>query len=434
MSEPVFLRARFHLIFGLLTVLVLVGGFGFWSVTARISGAIVASGRIEVDQNRQVVQHLDGGIVDQVLVEEGDRMEAGEPLIVLDDSELRSELAIVESQLFELMARVGRLMAERDGAADIVFAEEVRKQAAVQQDVAELIQGQTRLFEARRMTLEKEAEQLARRREQIDSQIEGIDAQSAALADQLALIEMELKDQQSLLDKGLAQASRVLALQREQSELLGSIGELTASRAQALGRVTEIDIEVLKLETGRREEAITRLRDLQAQLFGLQEQRRSLLKRLDRLEVVAPTSGVVYGMTINTPRSIIRPADPVAYIVPQDRPLVIAARIEPIHIDEVHVGQPVRLRFSAFDSRQTPELDGQVVQVSADAFSDDRTAESYYLAEIAPSLEALQTLGPDREILPGMPVEAYIRTGDRSPLAYLLKPFTDYLYKAFRES
>ncbi len=434
MSEPVILRARFHLVLGLVTVLVLVGGFGYWAATARIAGAIVAPGRIEVDQDRQVVQHLDGGIVDRVLVKEGDRMEAGAPLIVLDDSELRSELAIVESQLFELMARVGRLVAERDGAPEVAFADELKQQAAVREGIAELIDGQARLFEARRTTLEKEAEQLARRRDQIDSQVEGIDAQSAALADQLALIEMELKDQQSLLDKGLAQASRVLALQREQSELLGSIGELTASRAQALGRVTEIDIEVLKLETGRREEAITRLRDLQAQLFGLQEQRRSLETRLARLEVVAPTSGVVYGMTVNTPRSIIRPADPVAYIVPQDRPLVIAARIDPIHIDEVHVGQPVRLRFSAFDSRQTPELDGRVVQVSADAFSDERTAQSYYSAEIAPTGEALEMLGEDKEILPGMPVEAYIRTGDRSPLAYLLKPFTDYLYKAFRES
>lgn len=426
--------ARFHLALGFLALLLLVGGFGGWSVFSNISGAIVAHGQLEVDQNRQVVQHLDGGIVSKVLVQEGDVVEAGQVLIELDPSELRSEMTIVEGQLFELMARVGRLEAERDGETEIDWPEELVQAAMQREEVAELIDGQERLFRARLETMAREAEQLARRRDQIDSQVEGIDAQSTALGEQLALIEQELADQKTLLDKGLAQASRVLALQRERSEISGRIGELTASRAEAQGRMTEIEIEILKLETNRRETAITQLRDVQYNVVELVERRHSLGQRLARLEITAPVSGVVYGMTVNTPRSVVRAAEPVAYIVPQDRPLVIAARIEPIHVDQVFVGQDVVLRFSAFESRTTPQLNGQVVKVSADAFTDERTALSYYRAEIKINPGEMDKLGEGKEILPGMPVEAFVRTGERTPLAYLLKPFTDYFSKAFRET
>ncbi|SNS95221.1 HlyD family type I secretion periplasmic adaptor subunit [Tropicimonas sediminicola] len=425
--------ARGPLIVGFVALLILVGGFGTWSVMTYISGAIVAPGQLEVEQNRQVVQHLDGGIVDEVLVEEGDMVAAGDVLIRLDPTDLSSELAIVEGQLYELMARIGRMVAERDGLDEIEFHPELAEVAAEREEVAELLEGQERLFDARRTTLEKESEQLARRRDQIQSQVEGIDSQSAALGEQLELIDEELTDQQSLLDRGLAQSARVLALRREKAGLSGTIGELTASRAEALGRMTEIDIEILKLETSRREEAITRMRDLQYNLVELIERRQSLRQRLARMEITAPASGIVYGMVVNTPRSVVRPADPVAYIVPQDRPLVIATRVEPIHVDEVHVGQEVVLRFSAFSSRTTPEMNGVVAKISADAFTDERTMVSYYRAEIElkeGELDKLEGL----EIIPGMPVEAYIQTNQRTPMAYLLKPFTDYFNKAFRET
>ncbi|MFD0982377.1 HlyD family type I secretion periplasmic adaptor subunit [Tropicimonas aquimaris] len=425
--------ARGPLIVGFVALLILVGGFGTWSVMTHISGAIVAPGQLEVEQNRQVVQHLDGGIVDEVLVEEGDMVAAGDVLIRLDPTDLNSELAIVEGQLYELMARIGRMTAERDGLEEIEFHPELVEVAGQREEIAELLEGQLRLFEARLTTMEKESEQLARRRDQIQSQVEGIDSQTNALGEQLELIDEELSDQQSLLDRGLAQSARVLALRREKAGLSGTIGELTASRAEALGRMTEIDIEILKLETSRREEAITRMRDLQYNLVELIERRQSLRQRLARMEITAPASGIVYGMVVNTPRSVVRPADPVAYIVPQDRPLVIATRVEPIHVDEVHIGQDVVLRFSAFSSRTTPEMNGVVAKISADAFTDERTMVSYYRAEIElkdGELEKLEGL----EIIPGMPVEAYIQTNQRTPMAYLLKPFTDYFNKAFRET
>lgn len=425
--------ARKPLMIGGIALLVLVGGFGTWATQASISGAIIASGLIEVDQNRQIVQHPDGGVVEEIIVDEGDFVEAGQTLIRLDPSQLASELAVVESQLFEVMARTARLRAERDDLPEIVFPEAL----LAEQDnpnVADLIQGQSRLFFARAASKDSETEQLGKRRVQIADQIQGIEAQEAALTTQVALIEEELASQQTLLDRGLAQAARVLSLQRERARLSGTVGELKAQKAQAAGRVTEIDIEIVRIKDTRREEAITQLRDLQVRELELGERRRALLQQLQRLDITAPVSGIVYGLTVFTPRSVIRPADPVLYLVPQDRPLIIAARVEPIHIDKIHLNQDVTLRFSALDQRTTPELIGRVLQISADAFTDEGSRLSYYRAEIALKDGQMARLPEGVTLIPGMPVETFIQTDARTPLAYLIKPLADYFTKAFRES
>lgn len=424
---------RWPMLIGLVGLFTLVGGFGTWAAMTNISGAIIATGRIEVDQNRQVVQHLDGGVVDAIAVEEGDSVTAGEVLVRLDPTSIASELAITESQLFEIMARRGRLEAERDDRLEIVFAPLLHDMAATRPDVAELMQGQERLLVARTASVNNEIDQLEKRRGQIGNQVDGIESQRTALREQLSLIQQELTDQQSLLDRGLAQAARVLGLQREQARLAGQMGELAAQAAQAEGRVTEIDIEILKLATGRREEAITTLRDLQYRELELMEKRRALIERMKRLDITAPVSGVVYGLQVHTLRSVIRPADPIMYLVPQDRPLIINAQIEPIHIDKLYLGQDVTLRFSALDQNTTPELTGQVAQISADAFEDEGTRQSYYRAEIVLSEGEQARLPEGVTLIPGMPVETFIRTEDRTPLAYLVKPLSDYFTKAFRE-
>lgn len=426
--------ARRPLILGMLALALLVGGFGTWAVRANIAGAIISSGRIEVDRNRQVVQHLDGGVVTEILVEEGDTVELGATLIRLDSNLLASQLVIAEGQLFELMARRARLAAERDGMDDLKFDDELLAAAENRPEVGELIAGQERLFQARRDSTARAIEQLEKQRDQIDNQIDGIRAQQASLQRQLVLIERELENQQTLLDRGLAQASTVLNLQREQANLDGTIGELTASEARSRGRITEIEIEIIKLATTQREEAITRLRDLQYRELELAEQRRSLKDRLVRLDITAPVSGIVYGLQVHTPRSVIRPADPVLYLVPQDRPLVIAAKVDPIHIDQLFMGQTVILRFSALDQRRTPELTGTVTQISADAFEDANSQVSFYRAEIVLDEGEQAKLPQGTVLIPGMPVEAFIRTDDRSPIGYLVKPVADYFTKAFRES
>ena len=418
---------------GLVGLALLLGGFGTWAAMTQISGAIIAPGRIEVDQNRQVVQHLDGGVVAAIAVHEGDRVKAGDVLLRLDEAALGSRLAIAENRLFEMMARRGRLEAERDGRDAITFDPLLDVVAADRPDVARLVAGQARLFAARAASIAQEIEQLQKRRDQIGNQIEGIRAQQVALERQLALIGTELKDQQSLLDRGLAQSARVLGLQREAARLSGQVGELAASEAQAGGRITEIEIEILRLGTKRREEAITALRDLKLRELDLMEERRALIEQIDRLDIRAPVDGVVYNLSVFALRAVIRPAEPLLYVVPQDRPLIINAQIDPIHIDKLFVGQEVLLRFPALDQRRTPELTGRVTQISADAFRDEGTRESFYRAEIVLS-EGQQALLPDDvTLIPGMPVQAFIRTADRTPIAYLVKPLSDYFAKAFRE-
>ncbi|MEL6585938.1 MAG: HlyD family type I secretion periplasmic adaptor subunit [Pseudomonadota bacterium] len=421
-----------HTTLGIIGLLILLGGFGSWSVLANISGAIISSGRVAVDSNRQVIQHPDGGVVQEILVREGDIVEAGQPVIRLDQTLLQSEAQILSDQLFELSARSARLRAERDGQQSITFEEDLMAAALDDAEVADIIQGQTNLFEARSDAFDKEAEQLQRRKEQIASQVDGINAQQDALTRQLGFIREELADQQSLLDRGLAQASRVLALQREEAGLLGQVGEFTAAIAELEGRATEIDLEVLKLGSRLREEAISQLRDLQVRQVELAEQFRSVQERLNRYEITSPVSGVVYGLTVFAERAVIRPADPLLFIVPQDRPLVIQTQVDPIHIDQVYPGQDVTLRMPTFDARTTPELFGSVIRVSPDSFTDEGTGATYYQAEILPKEGEVDRLN-GQVILPGMPVEAYLRTEDRTPIEYLVKPLTDYFNRAFRE-
>ena len=423
--------ARGPIIGGFLGLLVLVGGFGAWAVLTHITGAVIAPGQVEVDQNRQVVQHPDGGVVSEILVKEGDPVAEGDLLIRLDPSELQSELAVVEGQLFEVLARRARFEAERDGAPALVFEPPLAN--SENPVAAELMEGQERLFEARLESAEAEKAQLSKRRDQIRDQIEGIRAQQAATAEQSRLIELELADQQSLLDRGLAQATRVLALQREKASLTGQAGELTASVAQAEGRITETEIEILRIETTRREDAITRLRDLQFNEIELSERRRALIERLDRLDIRAPVSGIVYGMQVFAPRSVIRPADPVLFLIPQDRPLIITTQVEPIHIDQIHPGQTVTVRFPALDQRRTPELMGRIILVSADAFQDEQSRMSFYRAQVELLPGEIERLPAEMTLLPGMPVEAFIRTGERTPFDYLVKPIADYFARAFRE-
>jgi HlyD family secretion protein len=426
--------ARRQVALGLFALALLVGGFGTWTVTTSISGAVIAPGAIEVEQNRQVVQHPDGGVVASIAVREGDAVAAGDILIRLDPALLKSEQTIVEGQLFEIMARSARLEAERDGADAVQFDAELGALAETRADVRALMEGQEQLFAARRGTLASEISQLEKRIGQIRSQIEGISAQQAALEQQLALVREELEQQRSLLEKGLTQASRVLALQRDEAGIQGTLGELTAARAESEGRITEIEIEILKLPAQRREEAITELRDIQFRALELAENRRALSERLDRLDIRAPVAGIVLGMQVFAERAVVQAAEPVLFLVPQDRPLLIAAQVDTVDIDEVFVGQIVVLRFAAFDARTTPELFGQVMKLSADAFTDETSGRSYYRAEIRLAEGEAEKLPEGLALVPGMPVEAFIRTADRSPLAYLIKPLADYFKKAFRES
>lgn len=423
---------RWPMTLGVLALLVLVGGFGAWAALSNIAGAVVAPGQIQVEQNRQAVQHPEGGVVLTLDVVEGQLVDRGAVLMRLDPSDVESGLAVANAQLNEWRARQARLEAERDLADQVTFPADLLAAAALDPDLAEVLEGQRNLFAARNETLTQETDQLSRRTDQIRAQLDGIAAQREALVEQRDLVEEELVSVQNLIDRGLAEASRGLALRRESARLLGTIGELDASAAEAEGRITEIDLAILQLETQRREEAIAELREIRVQQAELTGRTRALTRQLDDMDIRAPVAGVVYALAVSGPRAVVQAAEPVLYLVPQDRPLVISTRIAPTNVDEVFVGQEVTLRFPAFDMRTTPELYGRVRQVSADAFVDEATGVSFYEAEIILNEGEMARLG-DETLLPGMPVEAFIRTEDRTPLAYLLRPLADYFNRAFRE-
>ena len=417
--------------FAMLAVLVL--GLGGWAAFSSIAGAVVASGRVEVQNQRQILQHLDGGMVEKLFVKEGDVVAAGQPILQIDGTALLSERAMTDAQYFEVLARSGRLEAERDGRQDLEFRPELRDRAAADASVAELMRGQVSLFAARAQTLSDQREQMNERIAQIESQLSGYAAQISSLERQEALIAREVADKRSLLERGLAQASTVMALDREAARLGGDRGALIAQMAEARGRIVETRLEILNLDAKRREDATTELRDLGVQALQLAEKRASLSEQIARLEVRAPVGGTLYGLSVAGPSAVVRPAETLGYVVPLDRPLVVMARVSPNDIDNVHPGQLAKLRFTAFSSRMTPELSGAVMMVSADAFEDEASRQSYFRAEIALDPQETAKLGAV-QVLPGMPVEVMLATGSRSAMSYLMKPVTDYFARAFRES
>lgn len=420
-----------HLLTGAVALVVLLAGFGSWAVIGRIDGAILLPGRVGVDRNRQVVQHPFGGIVSKVLVAEGDRVTQGDVLIRLDGSDMLSEHKILANQLLEIMAQQARLQAERDDAAALVF--DPRLLAAPVADAAELMAGQQRLFQTRLETHRRMAQQLALQRNQIANRLSGIAAQQSSAAVQHRLIRQELSDQQSLLDRSLTPASRVLALQREQASLTGRIGDLTAQAAEVGARIREIDVQMLGLTATRREQATTALRDLQIRERELTEKNRILIRQIERLDIRAPVSGTIYGMQTLAPGSVIVAAAPLLFLVPQDQPLVITTQVRTSDISQIHIGQNVALRFVALDPHRSDELAGVITLLSADVFHDETTGEAYYRATIQLHEGETKRLPPQITLRPGMPVEAFALTGGHSPLEYFVRPMADYFNRALRE-
>lgn len=423
---------RGYALVGYVTVFVLLGGSGAWAALTRISGAVVAAGVVEVASNRQVVQHLTGGVVGEIFVKEGDAVQAGDVLMRLDDTFDRSDLAVIESQLHSLLGTAARLKAEQDGKTEIAFDAELAAAARTRDDAAEIIDGQRRLLAARAETRDKQVGQLLEKKTQIARQNEGLESRIASLETQLELIGKELDAQNKLLAQALTNVSRVLALQRDEAEISGTIAQARSSIAENAGRVAEIEIAILNIRSAMREEATTALPDIEARIAELREQRNAKLEMLSRMDITAPMSGAVLGMQVHARRAVIRPAEPLLYIIPQENDLVVTTRIPPNQIDQVHVGQTAHLRFSAFDQRNTPEVFGHVTRVAADVLTDERTGSPFYKAEIRPDAGELRKLG-DGPVIPGMPVETFIQTTERSPLEYLVKPLADYFSKAFRE-
>jgi HlyD family secretion protein len=423
---------RPFLLLGYATLALLVLGLGGWGVMARISGAVIAMGTVEVEGSRQVVQHPVGGVVTEILARDGDVVAAGDVLLRLEGDARRAEHETVEGQLFELVARQNRLEALRDGKGSITFDDEILARRDELPQLEPLMAAQRQQFEASRETLRKEQDQLTERALQIEKQIEGLEFQLAAVKEQVELTGQELAAQETLMAQGLTQLTRVLSARRDLAQLKGSLGAAEASIAENRAKIAEIDLEKLKIENQQRDDAIAELREIEFREIELRAKRQTLSDEIARLDVRAPVAGIVYGSTAETLRGVVRPAEPILYIVPQDVALIARARIDAAKIDQVHAGQEATLHFSAFDSRTTPVVEGKVTKVSADIFTDERTGHAYYRADIALDDTVLAEL-EGRRLVPGMPVEAFIATGDRTALGYFVKPMADYFNRAFRE-
>ena len=412
-------------------VVLLFGVMGGLAATTHLSGAVIASGTVVVDTYVKPVQHQKGGTVGQIFVKNGDQVDAGEILIHLDDTQTRANLAIVRKRLDELSARTARLQAERDGRDAVEFSHALLAKA-VDPDVARSIEGERRLFADRGSSRRSRKAQLRERIGQLKQESEGLVAQETGKRQEIALIEKELASTQRLFDQGLVPANRVYALQREAASLSGELGSLVANEAQAKGKITETELQIIQIDDDQRSEVSDQLRQAESDIGEFSERLVAAEDDLQRIDIRAPQGGIVHQLAVHAPGAVIAPGEAIMQIVPDRDALVVEVKLSPTDIDQVSVGQAVHLRFSAFSQRNTPEIDGVVTSVAADLTSDQRSGLSYYVVRAKVSEGEWQRLGQVTPV-PGMPVEAFIQTGKRTALAYLTKPFMDQVARAFRE-
>jgi HlyD family secretion protein len=422
---------RNHLVGGTVIALALTLGIGGWAASTELSGAITASGSVVVDSNVKKVQHLTGGIVGELLVREGDHVRTGDTLVRLDETVLRAGLAIVTKGLDEMRARKSRLASERDGVERIVVPPELID-AAPSPEFASALDSERKLFDLRRTAREGQKSQLRQRIAQLDDEVRGYAALQHAKAEEIELIQRELTGVRTLWEKNLIQMSRLTVLEREAARLRGELAQSMAASAQVRGKVSEIELQIIQINQDLSSEVAKELREIDGKIGEFIERKVTAEDQLKRVDIRAPQNGVVHQLNVHTVGGVVSPADPVMLIVPEADLLTVEAKVSPQDIDQLYVGQPANLRFSAFNQRTTPEIQGAVSRISADVTSDQRTGQNFYTARVSITAEELARLG-NVKLLPGMPAEIFAKTYDRSVLSYFTKPLSDQIVRAFRE-
>jgi HlyD family secretion protein len=406
-------------------------GFGSWAVLAPLSSAAVAPGAVRVEGNRKTVQHLEGGIIQELRVREGDVVQAGQVLIRLDRTQAQARYQALRHQYLSLLAADARLIAEREGRDRIAFPGALENQSSDAR-VAAIVAGQKRIFETRRRSYRGQIRIFMQRIEQLYSQIAGLEAQVGSEDRQLALIAEETTDVDSLFSKGLERKARLLALRRQAAELAGRRGEHVAEIARAGQAIGETKLQILNLEERMAAEVANELKEVQAELAPTEETLGAAEDVLSRAEIRAPIAGTVVGLRFFTRGAVIGPGAPILDLVPRGDRLVIEARVNPLDIDVVEPGLPAQVRLTAFKQRRTPSLQGRIVQVSADRLDEEPPGTAYFKADVEIDPAAFARLD-DISLYPGMPAEVLIMTGDRTLMDYLLAPLTDSFSRAFRE-
>lgn len=423
---------RLHLWFSLILSVVLVLGVGGWATQTEIAGAVVAPGQMMVESEVKKVQHPTGGVVGALLVREGARVKAGDVLVRLDATQMQANLDIVRKALDELSARRARAEAERDGLSILTFPADLLARRDSEADVERLVEGETRFFITRAEAREGQRAQLRERVKQLGQEIGGLTEQVRAKAREIDLIQGELRGVQELYAKNLVPLSRVTALERDATRLEGERGQLIAATASARGRIAETELQIVQIDSTMRTEVGKDLAEIRGRWSEFVEKRVAAEDQLKRIDLRAPQDGTVHQMSVHTVGGLVVPSEPAMLIVPHADALVVEVKVQPQDIDNVRSGQKAVLRFPAFNTRTTPEIDGTVARVSADVATDLKTGLSYYVARIALAPEELARLGGLR-LVPGMPVEAHLQIGERTVLSYLTRPLTDQIAKAWKE-
>jgi len=420
-----------HLIVGLSVAGVLTVGLGGWASTQEISGALIAPGQIVVEYNVKKVQHPTGGVVGELLARDGDKVKSGQIVIRLDDTVTKANLAIVTKNLDGALARAARLEAEQRGLDKLAFPPQLISRAS-DPDVAGVMASESKLFDVRVNGRAGQKAQLRERVTQLNEEIGGLAAQEKAKDEEIALVQKGLEGVRDLYNKHLIQISRLTTLERDAARLNGERAQYIASRAQAKGKITETELQIIQVDKDVVSEVSKDLRETNDKIGELIERKVTAEDQLRRVDIRAPQDGIVEQTTVHTVGGVITAGDTVMLIVPQSDDLQVEAKVSPQDIDKLQVGQKTLLRLSAFNQRTTPELNGTVSRVSPDVTTEQRTGQSYYTIRVSMPPEEIARLG-EAKLIPGMPVEAFVQTGERTVISYLMKPLHDQFMRAFRE-
>jgi HlyD family secretion protein len=424
---------KHYLRVGYIGVAALVFGLFGWSAFAKIKGAVIAPGFIGVEGKPALIQHLDGGVVGEIFVRDGDSVDAGDPLIQLDPTEIDASREIVEVQLNETRARAERLRAERDGLSAIPFPDDLLASAQNSPRVRDAVMGQRNLFEARRAALQGQVGQLVQRQNQSESQISGLRSLIRSNIEQVGKLDEERIAKQTLFERGYLGRPAILALEREQLRLEGDTQSRRAEIDRLQGQMVETQGQIAQLQRDQQAEVLTELRQSEAEVSAFREQLKAASAQAGRVLITAPVTGTVHNLMITTTGGVVQPAAELMQIIPSNAALVILTQVQPADIDQIYVGQPATIRLSAFNARTTPELNGSVYRIAPDRLVDPMTGFPYYEVQVElPTSELLQ-LPTNLTLMPGMPAEAYMQTESRTVLNYLMKPATDAMRRAGRE-
>ncbi|TPW28319.1 HlyD family type I secretion periplasmic adaptor subunit [Martelella alba] len=409
-----------------------IGGMVLWGFATEIDGAVVASGQVEVQVRKQVIQHQDGGVIAEIDVHDGEPVKAGQTLIRLDDTTLAGQRQILQQQIFEAKAKLDRASTQALGETKLVFRPDLIAEAAGSPELNAVLAAERRLFDVQTESTELMKQQLERQEDQARDMIAASRDEIAALQTSREINEAELARYTSLLDRGLTQTSTVSGLRQQTASLDAQIADLQTDIAETNGNLASYAVQLLRVQSDMRKDAETEYTETQPELAELIQKRTVVDAEYDRLSLRAPMDGTVYDMSVFTVGGVIKPGEEIAAIAPANKPFILALHVSPSEIDRVRTGQEAIVKFPNFNSRKTPEFHGQVRTISADSLTDQRSGAYYYRVEVNLDETSLQQ-AKDRGIITGMPVEAFLQTDERSPVSYLVKPLTDYFDMAFRE-